>query len=88
MIESGTVEAALLGAVLHQLLIGRHGGLEHKHARVEAVRPSRVRGCGQLLALKQVVDVGDHLGGRRGGTDVLVTVTTWFTKMPQSKGSR
>ena len=72
MIESGTVKAAVLGAVLHQLLIGRHGGLEDEHARVEAVRPAGVRGCGQLLPLKQVVDVGDHLGGQR---DALGTVT-------------
>lgn len=55
------IEAALLHGKVQQLGIGVHVGRVHEHARVEAVWPADVGRRGQLLTLKQLIGVLQHL---------------------------
>lgn len=50
-----TVKAAVLAAELEQLLVGFIGRSEDKHPRVEAVWPTGIWCCGQLLSLKELI---------------------------------
>lgn len=56
-----TVEAAVVAGVLQQQPVRVQRRLEDKDSAVEAVRPARVRGRGQLATLEQLVDVAQYL---------------------------
>jgi len=85
-----TVEAAVLAAERQQFLVRLEGRHEHKHPGVEAVGPPGVRRGRQLVALKQLVDVGQHLGRNgapgetsRKGVQTEMELTTIFLIAPQ-----
>ena len=51
------VERSFFGSVFHQVLEGFVRRLEHKNARIEAVRPSSIWSSGKLFPVKQFVAV-------------------------------
>lgn len=61
-----TVKASMVQGMIQEAFVGLPGRPEDKHARVEAVGPSRVRSSGQLVPLEQLVYVRQDL--RRTGT--------------------
>lgn len=60
-----TIKAAMLQGVIQEAGVGVKGRSEDKHARVEAVRPARIRSRWQLVSLKQLIHVTQNLGGNR-----------------------
>lgn len=55
-VEWRTVEGAARERELHEALVSVVRWPEDEHSRVEAVGPTGVRSCAELLALEQFVD--------------------------------
>lgn len=56
-----TIKAAVLQGVIQESGVGVEGRSEDKHARVEAVRPTRIRSGWQLFSLEQLVHITQNL---------------------------
>ena len=61
-----TIEAATVQGVIQEPGVGEQRRSEHKHARVKTVGPARIRSSRQLVPVKQLVHVTQHLGGTGG----------------------
>lgn len=75
-----TIKAAMLQSVSPEAGVGLKGGLENKHARVEAVGPARIWSRWELVTLEKLIYVIQNLRGNRSINEFIwmIKPQIWF----------